>query len=70
MFSLRGCQTSKFEIYRSQKIENGIFKQRWLTMTEEVVYKKILRYTVIIIDLGRYLDRVVIKLEGLKIRRD
>jgi hypothetical protein len=37
-------------------------------MTEEVVYKKILRYTVIIIDLSIYLDRVVIKLEGLKIR--
>lgn len=31
------------------------------------MYKKILSYTIIIIDLGRYLDRVVIKLEGLKI---
>jgi len=36
-------------------------------MKEKVVYKKTLRYTVIIIDLGRYLYRVVIKLEGLKI---
>jgi hypothetical protein len=36
---------------------------------EEVAYKKILTCTVIIIDLGRYLDRVVIKLEGLKILR-
>lgn len=70
MFSLRGCQTSKVEIFRSQKIENGIFKPKWLTMTEEVVYKKILRYIVIIIDLSIYLDRVFIKLEGLKIQRD
>jgi len=37
-------------------------------MKEEVVYK-ILSYTVMIIDLGRNLDRVVMKLEGLKILR-
>jgi len=38
-------------------------------MKEEVVYEKILSYTVIIIDLVRYLDSVVIKLEGLKLLR-
>jgi hypothetical protein len=40
-------------------------------MKEEVVYKKILRYTrsVTAIDLGRYLGRVIIKLVGLKMLR-